>query len=529
MTFDLCRKLRLLRKLSELCIVHESLADSPILNKGIDVTKEFSDLFSRTGLLCTGVEYSISIDKQATPFSQPARRFPPAIMPKVKAALDQMVADGVIRSIEEPTPFCSPMVVAYQKNRDVRIVTDLRKLNQCVQREEFQIPTRDELVFKAKRATVFSQCNLKSGFWHIPVTKESQKSFLAFSTPFGRFCYQKLPMELSASPDVFSRILHKVLEGLDKVLIYIDDIVVAMETIEEHTIVLWSVLQCLWQTGLKLNREKCSFFKSKIKFMGHIWDAEEVRNCPEKIDAIQQMPTLTDRQSLRSFLGLAGNIGQRHILHYGSMVKPLWEMLQKNTPFEWTESRLQTYERVREALCGGNALAYFDANKPVIVHTDASGHGVGAAILQDGKPCVFALRKLTSTESRYSQIEREFLAIVFGLSRLKNYLIGVRFVLMTDHKPIVQLFNRPIDALSNRLQRWLVAIQHFDFEIKHIKSTSNVVADGLSRNPMLGHPTELETAKYTLCFLLKILLIDLQQVAEATGTDNYLWAIVEAI
>ena len=101
-------------------------------------------------------------------------------------------------------------------------------------------------------------------------------------------------------------------------------------------------------------------------------------------------------------------------------------------------------------------------------------------------------------ESHYSQIERKFLAIVFGLSRLKNYLIGVRFVLMMDHKPIVQLFNRPIDALSNRLQRWLVAIQHFDFEIKHIKGTSNVVADGLSRNLMLGHPMELETAKYML-------------------------------
>ena len=100
---------------------------------------------------------------------------------------------------------------------------------------------------------------------------------------------------------------------------------------------------------------------------------------------------------------------------------------------------------------------------------------------------------------------------------------------MMDHKPIVQLFNRLIDALSNRLQRWLVAIQHFDFEIKHTKGTSNVVADGLSRNPMLRHPTELETVEYMLCFLSKSLLIDLQQVTEATGTDNHLQAIVEAI
>ena len=189
---------------------------------------------------------------------------------------------------------------------------------QCVQRGEFQIPTIDELVFKAKRVMVFSQCNLKSGFWQIPVTKE------------------KLPMGLSASPEVFSRTLHKVLEGLDKVLIYVDDRVVAMETIEEQTVVLWNVLQCLQQAGLKLNGEKCSFFKSEIKFMGHIWDAERVRSCPEKIEAIQQMPTPTDWQSLHSFLGLAGYIGQHHIPHYCSMVKPLWKMLQENMPFEWT-------------------------------------------------------------------------------------------------------------------------------------------------------------------------------------------------
>ncbi len=341
MTFDLCRKLGLLLELAELCSIHESLARPATPPERI--AKEFSDLFTGTGLLSTGVEYSISIDKQASPFSQPARRVPPAIMPKVKTALEHMVDEGVIRPIDEPTPFCSPMVVAYRKNGDVRIVTDLRKLNQCVQREEFQIPTIDELAFKARGAKVFSQCDLKSGFWQIPVAKQSQK-FLAFSTPFSRFCYQKLPMGLSASPEVFSRILHKVLEGLDKVLIYVDDIVIATETIEEHTTALRNVLQRLRQAGLKLNEGKCSFFASEIKFMGHIWDAEGVRSCPEKIRALQQMPPPVDRQSLRSFLGLAGYVGQRHVPHYGSLVKPLWEMLQKNMHFEWTENRLRTYE-----------------------------------------------------------------------------------------------------------------------------------------------------------------------------------------
>ena len=164
-----------------------------------------------------------------------------------------------------------------------------------------------------------------------------------------------------------------------------------------------------------------------------------------------------------------------------------------------------------------------------MVQTDASPQGIGAVIIQDNVPVVFVSRTLTDTESRYSQIEREFLAIVFGLSRLKKYLIGTNFTLLTDHKPIVQLFSKPIDALSNRLQRWMVAIQHFTFKISHIKGSENILADALSRNAVPGDPIESETAEYTLCFLLKSTPFNLKIIADATKIDPVLSKVVDAI
>ena len=157
--------------------------------------------------------------------------------------------------------------------------------------------------------------------------------------------------------------------------------------------------------------------------------------------------------------------------------------------------------------------AYFDPKKPIIVQTDSSGEGLGAVLIQENKPIIFVSRTLTDIEKRYSQIEREFLGVVFGLTRLRRYLIGVRFELQSDCKPIVQLFQKPIDSLSNRLQRWLVAIQHYDMKLVHIPGSKNILADALSRNSISDSPTEAEIAEYTRCFVLKSNPIDLKVIA----------------
>ena len=204
MSFNLCKDLGLIDELAEVCVVESTDCAEPMKTKESNIREEFDDLFHGIGRLTTGDKYTISLSADAKPYSPPARRLPPAIIPKVKVELERMVADEIIRPIDEPTKFCSPMVVAYRKSGQVRIVADLRRLNSNVNREEFQIPTLDELAFKAKGSTIFSKLDLKSGFWQIPIDESSEK-FLAFSTPVGRFCYRKLPMGLSASPEFFAR------------------------------------------------------------------------------------------------------------------------------------------------------------------------------------------------------------------------------------------------------------------------------------------------------------------------------------
>lgn len=530
MSFNLCRELGLMQELAEQNVTQVAMIDTTLgSDHSLDqeIRTEFHDLFNGIGTLSTGDEYTITLSKDAVPYSPPARRLPPAIVPAVKLELDRMVSDNIIRPIEEPTPFCSPMLVAYRKNGDVRIVSDLRKLNEAVCREEFQIPTIEELAIKATGSKVFSKCDLKSGFWQVPIAKDSEK-YLAFSTPVGRFCYQKLPMGLTSAPEFFSRVLNKVLEGIESVLIYVDDIVVCTDTVEKHKEVLCTVLQRLRNAGLKLNPDKCSFFKNEIDFMGHTWTAEGVQNSPDKIKALKQMTPPSDKQSLRSFLGLASYVGQSSIAHFSSQIEPLWAML-KDKDFQWSETNLKHFYNIRELLCSDTARPFYDPHKPVVVQTDACGQGLGGVLLQDDRPVVFVSRTLTETEKRYSQIEREFLAIAFCLNKLRQYLIGVNFRLMIDNKPIVQLFSKPIDRLSNRLQRWMLAIQHFSFSLAFIKNTDNILADALSRNAITDQPSDIELAEYTLCMLLSSSPIDLKSVAEQTTLDSTLSKVVKAV
>ena len=347
MSYSLCRELGMIEELANEFTV--SASDAGDLGGGeLDIFSEFKDLFTGVGTLRTGDKYTITLKDNVQPYSPPARRLPPAVIPKVKQELDRMEDAGIIRPIDEPTLFCSPMVVAYRKTGEVRIVTDFRKLNESIRREEFQIPTIDELAYRAKNATVFSKCDLKSGFWQVPIDEESEK-FLTFSTPQGRYAYRKLPMGLSASPEYFSKVLNRLLEGMEAVLIYLDDIVICTRNIREHTVVLKQVLQRLRDAGLTLNAEKCQFYRSEIEFLGRIWSAKGISNSPEKLEALSAMSPPRDKQSLRSFLGLAAYLGQGYVGHYSSLVKPMWDMLSENM-FAWNESRLKAFYTARD-LC----------------------------------------------------------------------------------------------------------------------------------------------------------------------------------
>ena len=339
----------------------------------------------------------------------------------VKMQLDKMLADGVIVEADE-SEWCSPMVAVRKKNGDTRICTDFRHLNEAVKREPFQIPTLEDLLSQISGATYFSSLDARSGYYQIPISPDSQK-YLVFCTPFGRFQYARLPFGLNSAPEIFSKVMSRVLDGLEGVLCYLDDVLVFGKSKEDHDERLRQVIERFRKFDLRLNFEKCNFCVQSVKFLGHVLSQDGVRPDPEKVSAVRDYPRPTSLTELRSFLGAAGYIGQKFVQNFASLSKPLWDILKRDA-FEWLPEADKSFTAIKDAILEIQPLYFFDHTGSVVIQTDASGIGIGGTLMRDGKPILYTSRKLTDVETRYAQVEREFLAIVYACYRFKSFILG---------------------------------------------------------------------------------------------------------
>ena len=377
-------------------------------------------------------------------------------------------------------------------------------------------------------AKFFSALDGTSGYHQIPIHAESQE-MLTFSSPWGRFCFQRLPFGISSASEVYQQAISELLSGLPGVICYQDDVLVFGSNREEHDVRLQRVLEKFRSSGLKLNKSKCKIAVTELEFLGHRLTSQGISPSPDKVSALLNMPRPETRDSLRSFMGMATYVGQRFVPGFSSLCKPLWEMLSDKGAFSWCEASIQAFNKVRDSLSKPITLAFFDNQSPIVLAVDASSTGLGATISQNGNFVACASRKLTGTESRYSQIEREFLALVFGMHRFRSLLIGQKFTVTTDHKPLLPFFRRSMDSIPLRIQRWMLALQPFDFHIEFISGKENCVPDGFSRNPVSFESYPEESAEYTVCFVLTSLPISLRQVAEETASDPTCRLLIEAI
>ena len=197
-----------------------------------------------------------------------ARWIPIPLLDKVKAELERMKKNNIIKEITDPTDWCAPIVAVMKKSGAVHICTDLKKLNTAVKREHYTIPNIEDLLYKMKDSTVFSKLDATSGFWQIPLDPSTAK-LTTFISPFGRYYYKRLPFGISSAPEIFQRTTEDILQGETNVVCFFDDILIHSKNAEEHKTDLNSVLKRLSDVGLKLNKEKTEFNKPDIEFMGH--------------------------------------------------------------------------------------------------------------------------------------------------------------------------------------------------------------------------------------------------------------------
>ena len=446
-----------------------------------------------------------------TPFKQRPRPIHPSDYEAVRRHLKELQDVGVIR--ESESPFASPIVVVKKKNGDIRLCIDYRKLNRQTIKDAYALPNIEEAFSVLTGSKWFSIMDLKSGYYQVDMD-EDDKCKTAFVTPMGFWEFNRMPQGVTNAPSTFQRVMEKCMGGMNlrEVLVFLDDVIVFSETLEEHEDRLLRALQRLREFGLKLSPEKCQFFRTSVKYLGHVVSANGVETDPQKIAALTTWPRPNNIKELKSFLGFAGYY-RRFIKDYSKIARPLNDLTagylppkrrlvsphssshrpssaDYKKPFneKWTPVCEDAFKTLIQKLTSAPILAFADMKKPYVVHTDASTHGLGAALYQEqeGKLRViaYASRGLNRCEQRYPAHKLEFLSLKWAVTeKFFDYLYGAKFTVITDNNPLTYvLTSAKLDAAGHR---WLAALSSFDFNIQYRAGRKNQDADGLSRRP---HP-----------------------------------------
>lgn len=483
----------------------------------------------------------IQLREDAVPYAvHTARRVPFPMLEKVKEEIQRMEKDGVIERVTQPTEWCAPMVPVLKKNTGTaRICVDLTKLNRSVKRERYILPTPDEITAKLSGATVFSSLDAASGFWQIPLHPDSCK-LTTFITPFGRYCFKRLPFGITSAPEIFQRKMLETLEGLEGVAVFMDDILIYGTSMEQHDARLEKVLQRVESAGLKLNKEKCSLRQSQLRFLGHLIDQSGVRPDPDKVEAIHQLPPPENVQELKRVLGMVNYLG-RFVPALAAVGQPLYELLKSKNIWTWGHSQQAAFEDIKRMLTKAPVLSFYDVTRPTAVSADASSYGLGAVLLQlhgeEWKPVAYCSRRLSEAETRYAQIEKECLAGVWACEKFDKYLCGLdEFRLETDHKPLVPLINcQSIDNVPVRCQRLLMRLMRYKPVAVYVPGKTLLVADALSRSPQTYTKEETDTHSEVECYVASVVQSipaspsKMESIKMATAADSELQSVIKFV
>ena len=448
------------------------------------ILSEFADLFDGYGTLPGTVH--LVCDETIQPVRVPLRKIPVPIKAKVEKQLRDMKKNDIITEVTGPTPWISALLVVNKPNGDVRICIDPKPLNKALQRDHYPMPTIDDVLPKLAKAKIFSTIDAKSGFWHCKLDEESSK-LTTFETPYGKYRWLRMPFGISPAPEIFQRLMHEALEGLDGIACIADDILIygsgdtVAEATRDHDRNLIALLRRCREKGIRLNKDKLKLHRPEVTYMGHQLTETGIRSDPRKVDALVKMPPPVDKQGVSRILGMATYLS-RYISNFSEITSPLRELVKKDNEFVWDPTfHGKAFDELKRLLSIQAVLAYYDVGKAATIQCDSSKSGLGGALLQEGKIVECVSRALTQTEQQYAQIEKELLAIVYAMERLHTYVYGRHVTVETDHKPLISIIKKPLTAAPKRLQRMLLRLQRYDFELVFKPGTQVVVADTLSR------------------------------------------------
>jgi transposase InsO family protein len=410
---------------------------------------------------------------------------------EIKTQIKKLLEADLIE--ESESPFASPVTLAYKKDdgKRSRLCIDFRRLNKLIVPECYPFPTINDVIDKVSNCRFFTVIDINSAFWCILLKIEDREK-TSFTSKFGKFMFKVLPFGLKNAPAIFQRILSNIIRrnNLDEFSInYIDDILIFSKTWDEHVQHIEKFFNVIEEEGFKLKLVKCKFAATSVKYLGHVIRENQVSPAQENLVAIKKLKQPTDKSGVRSILGTI-NFYLKYIPNSAQKFEPLHRLLRKDTKFEWSKECDDCFVLIKEYLCSTPILAIYDINKDIFIETDASYKGLGATLKQpqtDGKlhPVGYFSRKLSEREKKLDIIHLECKAIKEAIKYWQFYLIGREFTVYSDHKPLENLRTKSrTDEILGDLVHYL---SQFNFKIIYKKGKENVMADMLSRHPVLEY------------------------------------------
>ena len=477
-------------------------------NKLLDVLCKYQDVVS-TGPAdigrCDDVECHIETEEGKTVKSQ-CRPLPPHLKENFKEQLDAWLEKGVVEKASGACPFSSPLVPVRKKNGTIRWAVDFRRLNNISKKDHRPIPNVFERLSSLK-ATVrkpllyYGCLDLQDAFHNIPIAKDSRDK-TAVITPYGLYRFLRMPFGLHNAPQAFAELI-SILEGKltelsklsEQILIYFDDCLLCAETFEEFLEILELFLSVLRTMNLKVNPNKCQLGHPSIKWLGHEVSNTGIQPATELTNTITSWPSPKNITELRALFGTFSYY-RRFISKFAERTNQMRKLLQKNTPFIWTDKQEQEMNDLKQSLCSKPILGHPDFTKeakPFILYVDSSKTGVGAVIAQeqeiqhDAKAkqaevvIAYGSRTLTAGEQHYSAYKKELLGMVYAINHFRYYLYGKKFIVRTDHRALEWLLKTRAQNAPSLLYRWQDVLSEYDFHIEYVPGSRMGHVDGLSR------------------------------------------------
>jgi len=450
-----------------------------------DILREFADVFPDDlpeGLPPQrAVDFAIELKPGTEPPSKAPYRLSHSELAELKKQLDDLLAKGFIQP--SVSPFAAPVLFVKKKDGTSRMCVDYRMLNEATIRNRYSLPLIDDLFDRLLGASIFSKCDLRSGYHQVRIRKEHVER-TAFVTRYGHYEFRVLPFGLTNAPATFMRLMNDVLRPLldDCVVVYLDDILVYSRSEEEHRVHLKKVLELLRAHKLYAKMSKCEFGVPETEFLGHIVGAAGVRACHDKVKAMMDWPLPQNVTDIRQFTGLTSYY-RRFVKDYAKIAGPLTDLVKKDVPFIMGDKERAAFEELKKRMTTAPVLRLPDPTRPFIVTTDASDKGIGAVLEQeeDGVKRVVAYmsKKLSPAEQKWSTYAKELFAFTEALDTWHVYLKDKPFDWYTDHQPL-KYFKTQKPRL-NRLRNYVDLTRDYEFETHYKPGRENVVADALSR------------------------------------------------